>query len=338
MHTRKGSKRAWHAPESGAVGLLWEVPSCTPPPPGHYRGNVAERQRSPRWGGFAAPGTRLEPPRDPGVFVTRSLPKTGMAGGHCEVAGDQLGVMSWVCISCHVRTPWRDLPAPKVTALAGTLLLPTPASCAGHGMCSSGLSTALSPWRGATSALPLHSLTFPCLGPLCPRNDPYLSPVCAVAPMSCLLNVPVQVPSEFPVTPVSPARLCHLVSHVPAVPSSLLEPRMFQCPLCVLCVSCVSHVPHVPSVSHASPHMCSQHVPCLSPVCVPASRVSPLTPPCAPLTCLVCLQRVPTSYTCPQCIPWMSTVHPHIPRVCGQRPHVSRVSLVCPMHPMHTDT
>lgn len=72
-------------------------------------------------------------------------PTTAVAGGHCGVAGDRLGVMSWVCTSCHVGTPWRDLPAPKVTMLAGTRS-PTPASCAAPGVCSSGLVTALSPW------------------------------------------------------------------------------------------------------------------------------------------------------------------------------------------------
>lgn len=164
-------------------------------------------------------------------------PATGAAGGHCGVAGDQLGVVSWVCISCHVGTPWRNLPLQRSPCCQGRGCpprLPAPVmACAAHGAVPVGV---------VPQPLPLHPFTFSCLGPLCPRNDSCLSPVCAVAPVSCVLNVPVRVPSEFPVTPVSPARLCHLVSHVSAVPSPLLQPRMVQCPFCAFRVSCASPV------------------------------------------------------------------------------------------------
>lgn len=219
-------------------GLRWAFMGGTllqPSLPGQYRGNVAERQRSPSWGGFAAPGARLEPPRVPTVFVHDLSPKLWCyrqpQGWPVDAAGWP-GTCSGSCPGSAPPATWGHL--------GGTSPLQRSPCCPGRGCppvmgCAA---TGLSPWGEALQPLPLHPLTFPCLGPSCSRNDPYLSPVCAVCPpVSCLLNVPVQVPSEFPVTPVSPVRLCHPVSHVPAVRSPLLEPRTFQCPFCAFCVS-----------------------------------------------------------------------------------------------------
>lgn len=260
---------------------------------GRYRGNVAERRRSP---------SCLSHDLSPKLWVLSTA--TGAAGGHCGVAGVQLGVVSWVCTSCHVRTPWRDVPAPKVTVLAGTRL-PSPAPCAGHGTCSSGLFTALSPWGWHLSPCLCAPSLFPARV-LCPgsRDDTYLSPVCAVAAVSCLLHVPVQVPSEFPVTPVSSARLCHLVSHVSAVPFPLLEPRMVQCPLRAFCVPCAGPT---------------------RPLCVPWKSPYVL-PACALLVSsvssfILCVPINP--HARPRCVPDVSPQPRHVPYAA----HMSHVSL-----------
>lgn len=180
--------------------------------PGHYRGNVAERQRSLSWGGFAAPGARLEPPGDASVFVTRSLPKTlsatGVAGGHVR---DRV-------LSLHLPPRGDTLEGPPRSKghRAGRLRLPTPASCAGHGMCSSGLVAALSPWGWHLSpclcipslfpAWVLCVLSVPCvchgssvLSPKCPRAGPLRvscdSRVPGVSVPSCALRASCTLPA-----------------------------------------------------------------------------------------------------------------------------------------------
>lgn len=136
--------------------------------PGHYRGNVAERQRSPSWGGFAAPGARLEPPRGASVFVTRSLPKTlgatGVAGGH--VRNRVLGL--------HLPPRGDTLEGPARSKGHR-------AFCAGHGMCSSGFITVLSPWGWhlspclcTPSLFPAWVLCVPGMIPICPLCVPWL--------------------------------------------------------------------------------------------------------------------------------------------------------------------
>lgn len=175
MHTREGSTRAWHPPGSGAAGLLWEVPSCTPP-------SLATTVATWRKGKGRLGGAALQPP-EPGwnlpetpVCVTRSLSKTGVAGGHCGVAGDQLGVVFGVCISCHVGGHLGGTsPLQRSPRWPG----PTPASCAGHGMCSSGLFTALSPWGWhlspclcTPSLFPAWVLCVPGMTPICPLCVP----------------------------------------------------------------------------------------------------------------------------------------------------------------------
>lgn len=113
--------------------------------PGHYRGNVAERQRSPSWGGFAAPGARLEPPETLVCLSHDLSPKLWVPQGWPV---DTFGIVSSVCTSRHVRTPWRDLPAPKVTVLPALVM-----GCAAQG------SSQRCPRGGGTSApasAPLH--------------------------------------------------------------------------------------------------------------------------------------------------------------------------------------
>lgn len=271
------------------VRLRWAFMGGTllqPSLPDQYRGNVAEGQRSPSWGGFAAPGARLEPRRVPTMFVTRSLPKTlgaiaSPTGGRGPARGHILGLHLLPHGDILAGPPRSKGHRAARDAAAHWLWDVQPQGC---------------PRGGRHSAPASAPLTFPCLGPLCSRNDPYLSPVCAACPpVSCLLNVPVQVPSEFPVTPVSPVRLCNPVSHVPAVRSPLLEPRTFQCPFCAFCVSCACPVPPPPTcplcVPHKSPHMLPACALLVSSVC-PCILCVPMNPPRAPLTCPACLQCV----------------------------------------------
>lgn len=155
MHTPEGSTHAWHPPGPGAAGLLWEVPSYTPP-------SLATTGATWRKGkGHPRPLQPLEPPGDPRVFVTRSLPKTLGAvashrGGRWTLRGSW-GPARGRVLGLHLLPRGDTLaepPAPKITVLPGTRL-PTPAPCAGHGMCSS----RRCPRGGCTSApasAPLH--------------------------------------------------------------------------------------------------------------------------------------------------------------------------------------
>lgn len=110
-------------------------PAALPPRPVPWQRGGKAKVTLVGW--LCSPWSQAGASQSPHCVCTRSLPKTlvlspapGVAGGRCGVAGDLLGVMSWVCTSCHMGTPWRDLPAPKVTVLPGTRL-PT-----GYGMCS----------------------------------------------------------------------------------------------------------------------------------------------------------------------------------------------------------
>lgn len=145
MHTREGPTGAWHPPGSGTAGLLWEAPSCTTPSlattvatwrkgKGHPRG-VALQPLEPGW---SLPETLVCLSHDlsPKLWVPQGWPV------------DTFGIVSSVCTSRHVGTPWRDLPAPKVTVLPALVI-----GCAAQG------SSQCCPRGGGTSApasTPLH--------------------------------------------------------------------------------------------------------------------------------------------------------------------------------------
>lgn len=134
--------------------------------------------------------------------------------------------------------------------------------------------TALSPCKGEHLSpcfcTPYFVLCVPGMTPICH--------CCAVAPVSYLLSVPVQVPSDFPVTPVSPARLCHPVPYIPSVRSPLLEPRTFQCPFCAFCVSCACPVSPTSHMSPLCPMQTLTYAPSVCPARLQCVSLHPVCP------------------------------------------------------------